>query len=195
MSFKADTISGDCWYRNCRFSGLERILEICSAFENYFFLLANFLEWYTYSWLTVFQACYWLWRRSVVSLLQAYPERYFHLLCHCDLEKQVSDKVERWHGVQQCSLTNIVDHFTHFRALFRGNKVSKTKHIILTATCWSIWLVRNNLIFKGEEPSVDFIVNHIKCNSLSWFIYGAGSLSDYSVSSWWHNVLLCINNL
>lgn len=90
-------------------------------------------------------------------------EDLLHLFCNFELVKQVWDKVGRWLGVQVISTINIVEHFTHFSSLVTGNKASKTKHIIGLATCWSIWIAKNNLIFKGEESVLDSIVNHIKC--------------------------------
>lgn len=99
-------------------------------------------------------------------------EDLLHLFCNFELVKQVWDKVGRWLGVQVISTINIVG----------------------LATCWSIWIAKNNLIFKGEESVLDSIVNHIKCTYWSWFIYWAGSRSGYSVSAWGNNALLFINN-
>lgn len=117
-----------------------------------------------------------------------------HLFVGCDLARMVWKKVEIWLGVDHIVEESLMEHFDSFAKVFTGKKSKKIRHLIWLASCWSIWLTRNNLIFKGEEPDLDSIVYHIKTMSWSWFIYGVGSHSGYVLDSWWNNAYHCINH-
>lgn len=122
-------------------------------------------------------------------------EDLHHLLLGCVLARSVWEKVECWLQVDPIIETTVEEHFDSFAHLFSGHKSKKSVLIFRLATCWSIWLARNNSIFKGEALVLDSIIFHIKSTPWSWFIYGAGSNSGYVYDSWWNNAFYCINHL
>jgi hypothetical protein len=41
-------------------------------------------------------------------------------------------------------------------------------HMVFLATCWKIWLARNNLVFNNMSISVPALVESIKIESFFW---------------------------
>lgn len=68
----------------------------------------------------------------------------------CTFSKEVWRKVGSWLGI---SLTfNCVgeEHFVQFRRLMKGR------------TTWCLWLMRNDILFKGRVGDVSVVIDSIK---------------------------------
>lgn len=82
-----------------------------------------------------------------VLCLDSHEETVEHLFLHCQFAKACWNLV----GVQVPSLMDPLQVLESFKSQL---KVSFFMEIIVLM-CWSIWSVRNNLIFRGEATSLD----------------------------------------
>jgi hypothetical protein len=82
-----------------------------------------------------------------VLCLDSREETVDHLFLHCQFAKACWNLV----GVQVPSLMDPLQVLESFKSQL---KVSFFMEIIVLM-CWSIWSVRNNLIFRGEATSLD----------------------------------------
>jgi hypothetical protein len=57
-------------------------------------------------------------------------------------------------------------HFNDFGNIFKDKKEVKVRHLILLATTWCIWQLRNNIIFRGAIANHVQLVDQIKF--ISW---------------------------
>lgn len=124
-----------------------------------------------------------------------FREDALQLFLKCNIAVEVWSKVLVWLDLQQPEFNNLVDHFLWLGEACSGRKAKKVKHIIWLTTYWSIWLARNDYVFKNEDVSINSVVNHIKCSSWCWFIYRVGSQSSVKISTRWLNPILCLNNV
>ncbi|KAJ0547678.1 hypothetical protein HanIR_Chr08g0374861 [Helianthus annuus] len=59
----------------------------------------------------------------------------------------------------------------------------KAVYLIIAATCWSLWRIRNNLIFNGRTTHVSRAVGDIKAISFLWVKARAGK-SELEWEEW-----------
>lgn len=79
----------------------------------------------------------------------AHLETANHLFFSCSRVYGVWLAVYQQLGVS-CVLHNeVVPHYVQHGALFRGKRLKKIKFLIWHVVTWSIWLLRNTIIFRG----------------------------------------------
>ncbi|CAL0327858.1 unnamed protein product [Lupinus luteus] len=76
--------------------------------------------------------------------------------------------------------------------LLSPNHRPKLWSTIWLATIWSIWLSRNDIIFKSTNPSLHHILDTAKVNSWLWINAKAGN-DTFSYSEWMSFPLDCYN--
>lgn len=94
-----------------------------------------------------------------------------HLFLHCAFLQRV------W--VHQ----DIHSFYISHRQLIRGNKMKKFRSLFWHATVWSLWLIRNEIIFKGGLVDFLAVLEQIKLRSWFWFSAEFGS-SVYTITDW-----------
>lgn len=71
------------------------------------------------------------------------------------------------------------------KGLFKIKILSKIWEMVLAATIWTIWLVRNEKLFQGKEADLITVISLIKFRTLSWGL--ALGLILKEKASWWNS--------
>jgi hypothetical protein len=80
--------------------------------------------------------------------------------------QQVWQRVYAWMGTHISSREIGKQHFILFGNLFKSNKGKKIRHLIWLATTWSIWRMRNNIMFRGDIGNFTRLFDNII--KISW---------------------------
>lgn len=126
---------------------------------------------------------------AVYPFCSLHCEESQHIFYDCRFTIDVWNNVCLWLRVQNVGNLNLIDHFGRMGKICKGKKDRKSKYLIWLTTCWCIWLSRNGLVFRNEEPSIESVITRIKSLSWSWFVYRVGSSSNLVITSWWNNPL------
>jgi hypothetical protein len=115
-----------------------------------------------------------------------------HLFLSCHFSVGIWIAISNWlgkgipTGVDRCA------HFLMFGDMVRlkkgGGRVSR---LIWLATTWSIWKLRNDVIFNGVTPDASNLVNNIKTISWLWFSGRFGRKANLTFLNWCIDPLGC----
>lgn len=81
---------------------------------------------------------------------------------NCGIVKQVWFHINAWSGIAQQNFSGIWQHFQEHKFSLSNRKGRKIKHVMWIAIVWSIWISRNNNVFKGGEVDIISMVQQIK---------------------------------
>ncbi|XP_058726222.1 uncharacterized protein LOC131597548 [Vicia villosa] len=109
-------------------------------------------------------------------------EDAFHLFDGCPTTRRIWSKVGEWIGssvnLSNKELRNYLDHFTKIKAVDERLTVG----IIWSAVLWNFWLMRNDILFKGNVFTFDECFSAIVLTSWKWF----RSVNDSSTACNFH---------
>ncbi|XP_057418998.1 uncharacterized protein LOC130713229 [Lotus japonicus] len=124
------------------------------------------------------------------ALCNDYVETGFHLLFSCTFSLSVWQGCLHWLGCSFIQPSSARDHLSHFR--FGINKLQQRLALsIWLAVIWSVWLARNEVVFRGGAANIDSVLELVKRRSWQWNKANMKGFS-YSSSDWFSNPLLCI---
>ncbi|XP_021991990.1 uncharacterized protein LOC110888791 [Helianthus annuus] len=107
-----------------------------------------------------------------------------HLLVSCDLAQQIWTVIFQWTKLSLPRYTLSVVQLLELILSHKCNKIKKRSlYVVVAATCWKIWLTRNDIIFKQKSTSVSKMIADIKAVSFTWINNRAG-LSDLGWDNW-----------
>ncbi|CAJ2673745.1 unnamed protein product [Trifolium pratense] len=92
-----------------------------------------------------------------------------HLFFLCSFSKGVLEAVYNWVGKSLPISVVGWNHFLLFGDMIKTKKGGCVNHLIWLATSWSIWKLRNNVIFNGFIPNTTSLVDDVKVCSWVWF--------------------------
>src|ERR1044072_459136 len=126
-------------------------------------------------------------------LCQESEESSVHLLFSCKFAWRVWMLCYGWLGVQTVLPEDCHMHFKqHF---VQGNKSSRLGWWAVWCSCtWSIWLVRNDVIFRNSEANAESVFEAVKFRSWNW-IRNLSKGFSYSLFEWNLNPLVCISGM
>jgi len=112
---------------------------------------------YTLKWVIVFiggqNHVYTIWGLQLVSI---FFHLFFHLFFTCFFNFFWAS-VMRWLDFSLITPPNLFVHWTSWSNVGGNKKVRKRLGIIWHATIWSIWQVRNHIIFRNEVKFVTVV--------------------------------------
>lgn len=111
-------------------------------------------------------------------------ENMTHLFFNCNIVITVWKQVLLWMDRENSILLNPSQHFLSFYRAFKGNCGKNKESIVRTATTWSLWRMRNNLIFNNVEVDIYAAVFQIKLFSWLWLILDRKKHSMCSFYDW-----------
>ncbi|XP_058726594.1 uncharacterized protein LOC131597954 [Vicia villosa] len=113
---------------------------------------------------------------KVCIVCNSADENRDHLLFFCIMSRNVWRNVTLWLGMNDLDGLVGGDHFEKFcKFQHRSLKKKKQKQILAMfwmASVWSMWIARNNAIFRGIPCVLDDILYYIKFASWSWLSMG-----------------------
>lgn len=102
-------------------------------------------------------------------------------------------EVTKWMGVVVVLSSNPSINLLMFSRLFKGRRGKLFGVCVWECVLWIIWRARNTKIFRGEQMTVNNIVEEVKSNIWSWINNrlgngSTGRFADWSLSpsSWLH---------
>ncbi|GAU42970.1 hypothetical protein TSUD_188430 [Trifolium subterraneum] len=125
----------------------------------------------------------------------SYDEDSAHLFFHCSVLKRVWEEVFKWFGKSYQAEADGWNHFNIFGSLLKTKRFEKVRHLIWLATTWSIWKLRNNVVFNGVTLSSSSLVNDIKTISCLWLSGRYGHISSISFPDWCFDPMTCFQSI
>ncbi|XP_058727218.1 uncharacterized protein LOC131598654 [Vicia villosa] len=96
-----------------------------------------------------------------------------HLMINCCVARLIWREVAEWVDLSCGNSAGMKDSFMDWFTLCKGNKMKKRKESVFwAATCWSIWLLHNGIIFRGDEWNVYDTIWRIKALIWRWYFVG-----------------------
>jgi ribonuclease HI len=78
-----------------------------------------------------------------------------HLFLHCYKHWLIWSKIINWWGLAWCCPGNLANLFSQWDSLVYGKFQKKAWVMLFFSVAWSIWLLRNDVIFKQKIPDYD----------------------------------------
>lgn len=113
-----------------------------------------------------------------------------HLFFVCPLVSSIWYAIYRWLGLEVIPFTAASDHYIHHGSLLRGKKLGRFKFLVWHAVTWSLWLLRNKIIFQGESYTFSGLLD-IKIRSWNW-LEATKVKSGCSFAEWCFAPMLCL---
>ncbi|KAK1422143.1 hypothetical protein QVD17_25055 [Tagetes erecta] len=117
------------------------------------------------------------------SLCIGTDESHSHLLISCPFASRVWDKVAEWCGVSRLESNGLRDVKVITEDEVGSNKLKMAHCAIYMATCWYIWLARNDRIFNGIPVAVQNVVDKVKVHVFMW-LKARAKLVDLAWHKW-----------
>ena len=94
-----------------------------------------------------------------------------HLFLHCVFANLVWQKILAWLKLDIPMLESLAAWFCLFRTRQNSKKQRKALTCLWVGVCWSIWLMRNDVIFSNGVCDVFQVLNLIQIRSWTWLKY------------------------
>lgn len=97
-------------------------------------------------------------------------------------------KIFRWLGQEVALPSYISNLYLQLAGLFTGGKIKQRGLLIWHMVIWSLWLLRNSVIFNSSHIDLICLLDMIKCRlwSGSWPHVDRFTLSLIGVSTRWN---------
>ncbi|CAL0310327.1 unnamed protein product [Lupinus luteus] len=110
----------------------------------------------------------------------------------CSFTYSVWQLLYNWLTINTVLPLHLIHHFNNHMGLPSLKNRSKHWSTIWLTTIWSIWLSRNNIIFKNTKPSLQHILDTANVKSWLW-INSKDENDTFSYSYWLSLPLVCLN--
>lgn len=104
---------------------------------------------------------------ATCKMCQSNLESSFHLLFSCSFSVGVWQQCLSWLGLVLAPSTSVREHFTVFQSGY-NNSQKRAVRAIWMAAAWSLWMARNDVIFREKSPDLEQILELIKRRSWQW---------------------------
>ena len=102
-----------------------------------------------------------------------------HLFLHCSWTKEVWLRCMKGWDVNFCANSSLIDWARGWPGLCPRFESSKAWNTLFFAIVWTVWELRNQLIFRGKAASVPLAVDMVGFRIVWWFKYlGNKNCSD-----------------
>lgn len=118
-----------------------------------------------------------------------------HLFFSCQFSYAIWVAVYSWLGISTVSHIEGREHFIQHGFFLRGKRYRKVRHIVWLAVVWSLWTMRNKVIFQGTPADFIHVMDHIKMISWCWFIYREGTACSLCFSDWCSSPRSCLEEV
>ncbi|KAJ0511325.1 putative reverse transcriptase zinc-binding domain-containing protein [Helianthus annuus] len=112
---------------------------------------------------------------TLCVLCNTHNESMDHLLISCQYSHLVWTVISLWVKIPLPRyLISIVGLLEHIDAHSVSKEKKKAVYLIIAATCWTLWRIRNNVIFNGKATQISRAISDIKALSYLWIKARAG---------------------
>ncbi|KAJ0428711.1 putative RNA-directed DNA polymerase [Helianthus annuus] len=102
------------------------------------------------------------------SLCDAPEETSDHLFADCQFAQRIWDRLSHWCRLPPCfffEAKDVLELQVHSRGSIKWKKVLYT---VIQTAIWSIWKVRNGVVFSQKRPALDSVFEEIRVLSFLW---------------------------
>ncbi|KAL8485478.1 hypothetical protein ACS0TY_027685 [Phlomoides rotata] len=132
---------------------------------------------------------------KICQMCKEKEESTRHLFFECKVTYDLWSGILKWLGVSMALHIIPSIHFLLFEnSLGRGYK-AKAAASIWIGMVWSIWKLRNEVIFNKATINLERELSKIKINVWNWISIKEVRLSDCNSSLWFENPWACLNVL
>ncbi|XP_057427039.1 uncharacterized protein LOC130720416 isoform X1 [Lotus japonicus] len=143
-----------------------------------------------------------LFRRRVIlnsedvgcPLCLSVAESSVHLLLSCQLASGLWQRVLGWLGVSLAFPNSVPSHFSQFSLVGRSIIQRRAEMAIWCATVWTIWLKRNEVVFRNGALDDSNLLDLVQYRSWFWLKHRCGDFC-YSIYEWKSNPLVCVSSV
>lgn len=96
------------------------------------------------------------------SWCSIYEESLQHLFMDCDVAKWCWDEVCSSWSVRRDCLEQMEFSLNNLIGIIKEKEVKEAWQSIISATLWSIWLIRNDLVFNNRRASKSGVLNSLQ---------------------------------
>lgn len=86
------------------------------------------------------------------------PKSTLHLLMSCNLSHYVWMHIYNWMGLVVVLPIDLREHFSQHAGLVTNSISKKHWRLLWFSTIWSMWLQRNDIVFKGARLDFEFLI-------------------------------------
>ncbi|GKV15062.1 hypothetical protein SLEP1_g25863 [Rubroshorea leprosula] len=115
-----------------------------------------------------------------------------HLFIHCKIAWELWNSCYRWWGSKQVLDRDCGRMFEQHPFTFNIKGVRGGWECIWFSAVWSIWLARNEKLFRGKEVEAGRLLELVQVRAFKW-IKGKRRGSLFTVSDWILNPVSCLN--
>lgn len=99
---------------------------------------------------------------SLCPICSSFEESEDHVLFTCDFATKIWKLIDHWWNMYTARRATPKDHLLQHSGLLRGRNIRRVWILIWMTAIWSIWIERNNVVFKGAAPCLARVDELIK---------------------------------
>lgn len=137
-------------------------------------------------------------RRGVVMtstscpLCMEYDECPEHLFFKCKISSSIWDAVKSWLSINMVMHINPSIHFLQFSEALGRKKLRKVAFFIWVGSVWSLWNLRNDVLFNNGSVAIDKVISILKIRLWHWICCREISMNSLNISSWLGDPWRCL---
>ncbi|XP_058775310.1 uncharacterized protein LOC131649567 [Vicia villosa] len=115
-----------------------------------------------------------------------------HVMLSCPVLQPLWRRIYRWLQVYIPLNIDCCSHFNLCIDLLGGNMARSRIGAIWITVCWSIWRIRNEVVFNNAEVDIEELFGMILWSSWWWLAIKSRDRILCSFYEWFHNPFLCL---
>ncbi|KAK3172175.1 hypothetical protein Dsin_033156 [Dipteronia sinensis] len=105
-----------------------------------------------------------------------------HLFLHCDWAWKLWSEAMGWWEVSSCKNKDISGWADGWSGLCNAKSSSRAWIVLFYAVCWTIWDIRNVVVFNGKEAIFSLALDSVRFRLAWWFKhFSSGSSEDVTI--------------
>ncbi|GKV24334.1 hypothetical protein SLEP1_g33961 [Rubroshorea leprosula] len=120
-------------------------------------------------------------------------EEASHLFIHCSIAHNLWNACFRWWGIKSALDKDCLKVFRQHSSVIKMAGKKEGWSCIWFAVVWTLWLARNERIFRGKEEDENRLLKLVQLRAFSWIKCRSKSCT-FSLSDWFQNPLACLKN-
>ncbi|GKV16403.1 hypothetical protein SLEP1_g27050 [Rubroshorea leprosula] len=128
---------------------------------------------------------------GICALCEEEVEDSNHLFLRCKVAKWLWKACGKWWGISVNLENDCWKSFEQFGVWAKETRVKEGWDCIWNVVVWTIWLARNQKIFRDSDINKSKLLDHIQLKSF-WWIKTRKSRCLFSLYDWLYNPMTCL---
>ncbi|KAK7269299.1 hypothetical protein RIF29_22022 [Crotalaria pallida] len=122
-----------------------------------------------------------------------HAESVDHLFLECEFSQRIWHGCYKWLGISCVLPTSCKDHFVQHCSMWNYKKCRKIWRLLWGTTVWSLWLLRNEIVFSNACVDYIHLLDLIQVRSWRWVSAKVGH-THYGFVQWYIDPMTCITS-